>query len=207
MTAERHGYFVTIDGPGGAGKSTTVRLLARILTDRGCSVCATSQPSADQLGTIARYSTARYSGYALACLVAADRYHHQELIRHNRSTGKVVLCDRYVPSSYVLQRMDDVPIEFIEAINAAADVPDLAVFLTADPEVTAARISERGTRTRFENGVHSSRTEAQLYADAIRRLARRGYPVVTLDTTDKTPKAVADVIAEGIAQGMGLPPS
>lgn len=207
MTAERHGYFVSVDGPGGAGKSTTVRLLARILTDRGYQVCATTQPSHDQLGTIARYHAARYTGHALACLVAADRYHHQELIRHNLCTGKVVLCDRYVPSSYVLQRMDGVPIEFIEAINAAADIPDLAVVLAADPEVTAARINERGTRTRFENGVDSSRTEALLYTDAINRLARRGYPFVTLDTTDRTPDAVADVIAEGIARGMSLPPS
>lgn len=207
MTSDRRGYFVTIDGLGGAGKSTTARLLASILSDRGYSVCTTTQPSHDQLGTIARYGTARYSGYSLACLVAADRYHHQELIRHNLSTGNVVVCDRYVPSSYVLQRMDGVPIEFIEAINAATDVPDLAVILTAEPEVTAARINQRGTHTRFETGAESSRTETQLYNEAMERLAVRGYPLVTLDTTDKTPDAVAAVIADGIAQRMGLPPS
>lgn len=49
---------------------------------------------------------------------------------------RIVLCDRYVTSSYVLQRIDAVPIEFIEALNAAADVPDLAVILTAHPAVT-----------------------------------------------------------------------
>jgi hypothetical protein len=48
----------------------------------------------------------------------------------------IVVCDRYVASSYVLQRLDDVPIEFVEAINAATDVPDLAVILTAEPNMT-----------------------------------------------------------------------
>jgi hypothetical protein len=34
-----------------------------------------------------------------------------------------VLCDRYVASSCVLQRLDRVPMEFIEALNADADRP------------------------------------------------------------------------------------
>lgn len=73
--------------------------------------------------------------------------------------------------------------------------------------MTAARINQRGTHTRFETGAESSRTEAQLYTEAMERLTLRGYPLVALDTTNKTPDAVAEVIADGIAQRMGFPPS
>jgi thymidylate kinase len=78
-----------------------------------------------------------------------------------------------VPSSYVLQRTDGVQIEFIEALNADVDQPDLAVILTADSVVTLDRITARGTRHRFETGLTSSTQEAELYADTAARLTAR----------------------------------
>lgn len=135
-----------------------------------------------------------------ACLVAADRYHHLATdIRPNVAAGKIVICDRYVPSSYVLQRMDGVPLRFIEALNADTDRPDLAVILTADPTTTAARIARRGAHTRFESGIDTSRAEADLYRDAAERLITTGYPLVTIDTTDVDPQQVAAMIGARIA--------
>jgi dTMP kinase len=132
MITSARGVFVTVDGLGGAGKSTTVQHLRRYLAEQGHTVHATTEPSYKQLGTLARHGTDTYSGHALACLVSADRYHHLDAeIRPHLAAGRIVVCDRYV-ASYVLQRMDGVPIEFIEAINAAVDVPDLAVILTTE---------------------------------------------------------------------------
>lgn len=199
------GLFATVDGPGGAGKTTTVGHLAGYLSDRGYAVHATTEPSHGQLGHIARYHTGTYSGHALACLVAADRYHHLTTdIRPNLAAGKIVICDRYVPSSYVLQRMDGVPLPFIEALNADADRPDLAVILTADPATTAARIARRGPHTRFETGIDTSRAEADLYRDTAQRLVARGYPLVSIDTTQIEPFDVATAIGTRIAQLMDL---
>lgn len=206
MTGHR-GLFVTIDGPGGAGKSSTTRLLHHRLASQGYAVHPTTEPSHDQLGEIARHGTDTYSGHALACLVAADRYHHLATeIRPQLAAGRIVLCDRYVASSYVLQRMDGVPIDFIEALNSAADIPDLAVILTVDPEVTARRIHERGAHSRFEAGIATSRTEAELYADATHRLTRRDYPILAIDTTKSAIEQVVDMIAQRIAQLAASPP-
>ncbi|WP_433270785.1 dTMP kinase [Actinosynnema sp. CS-041913] len=196
-----NGLLVTVDGPGGAGKSTTVRHLHDLLTAQGHEVHATTEPSHDLLGRTARDNSDTYSGHALACLVAADRYHHLTTdIRPHLDQGHIVLCDRYVASSYVLQRMDGVPLHFIETLNAAADTPGLAVILTADPTTTADRIAHRGTRHRFETGVTTSRTESDLYEDTIRRLTERGYPILAIDTTTTASDQVAAMIAQRVNQ-------
>jgi dTMP kinase len=105
----------------------------------------------------------------------------------------------------MLQRIDGVPIDFVEAINAQADTPHLAVVLTADPLVTADRITHRGAHNRFESGLDSSRVEADLCADTIARLAERRYPLMIIDTGRTPSEVVVDMIVERIAHLAGVP--
>jgi dTMP kinase len=86
-------------------------------------------------------------------------------------------------------------------------VPDLAVILTAEPTVTAHRIDLRGAHSRFENGIITSHTETGLYQDTIARLTERGYPLLSLDTTDTPSAQIADAIATRIAALAGIPPA
>lgn len=67
MTAK--GVFISIDGPGGAGKSTIAALVAGQLGGRGLPVRATTEPSRTTLGNLIRASTDTYRRMALACLV------------------------------------------------------------------------------------------------------------------------------------------
>ncbi|MBO0874853.1 MAG: dTMP kinase [Pseudonocardia sp.] len=139
---------MTIDGPGGVGKSTTTRYLHRRLATRGYDVYATAEPSDDALGRLAR-RPGTYTKHALACLVAADRYHHLDTEIHPAlRAGRIVVSDRYVPSSYVLQRIDGVPLDFIEAINTDTDIPDLAVLLTAARSPPGSTNAEHATASR-----------------------------------------------------------
>lgn len=195
------GLFITFDGMAGAGKTTAVGLLGGYLRDLGYQVHTTAEPTRDTLGKLARRETDRYRGRALACLIAADRYHHVETeIRPRLQRGEIVLCDRYVASSYVLQQIDGVSLEFIEALNRGVDLPDLAVMLLADPEETASRIAVRGAHDRFQSGVNASRTEAGMYSEVASGLHRQGLPVVTVDTTRRDPQAVVQLLAERIAE-------
>lgn len=161
------GIFVSLDGPGGAGKSATAALVCGQLASRGLQVCATAEPSSTPLGRMIRASTDIYRGMALACLVAGDRHHHLATeIRPQRQAGAIVICDRYLPSSLVLQRMDDVGWDTIWQLNSGAEPPDLAVILNAAPAVLTRRLAGRGgTHSRFERRPDGPATEAALYQD------------------------------------------
>jgi len=178
------GQLVTLDGPGGAGKSTLVRRVADRRDAAGVPVHATTEPSHGPAGRLARANTAIFRGHALACLVAADRYHHLETeIRPALADGKVVICDRYVASSYALQVLDGVEESFVAAINAHAEPPDLAVILTCDPDVLKRRLAIRGSHGRFEDTSELSRAEPDRFAEIATMLAAEGTRTLVLDST------------------------
>lgn len=159
------------------------------------------EPTHGELGELARYKTDLYQGHALACLIAADRYHQLATeIRPRVQQGEIVLCDRYVASSYVLQQMDGVPLPFIESLNGHADRPDLAVMLLTDAAEAAARVAARGAHDRFQAGISTSRIEARMYREAASYLAGRGVPVLTIDTTHRDPRGVVEQVAERITE-------
>lgn len=70
------GLFVSVDGPSGAGKSTIVAHLAQFLVASGEEIHVTAEPSTGPIGRLCRELTETVTGCALACLYAADRYHH-----------------------------------------------------------------------------------------------------------------------------------
>jgi dTMP kinase len=194
------GMFVSLDGPGGAGKSTAAALICRQLADRGLRVQATTEPSPTSLGDLIRASTDTYRGLALACLVAGDRHHHLATqIRPQRRAGAIVICDRYLPSSLVLQRIDGVEWNTIWQLNIGADPPELAVILNARPEALARRLAARGGRhSRFERLPQGPATEHALYDDTATRLTALGWPICNIDSTDRAPGDVAAIVTDRI---------
>ena len=202
----RRGLFVSVDGPSGAGKSTIVAHLEQLLIADGEHVHTTAEPSNTAIGRLARELTETVTGPALACLYSADRYHHIETeIRPHLDAGKIVLCDRYVPSGLVMQRFDGVDPAFLWALNSAADRPDLAVLLEADPAVIAQRLGDRGPRNRFQTAPGSSHAEAHFYRQAFDRLVHAGYDVLRLDVSTRTPEQAAAQIHDRLHDFFPVP--
>jgi dTMP kinase len=134
----QRGLFVSIDGPSGAGKSTIVQHLAQLLVAEGEDVYVTAEPSDGPIGVLARELTESVTGYALACLYAADRYYHVVAeIEPNLRASRTVISDRFIPSGLVMQRFDGIDLQFLWQLNAEVGRPDLAVILEADADVIA----------------------------------------------------------------------
>ncbi len=195
MTGTKRGVFVTVDGPGGVGKSTVTAAVARQLQHQGLTVHPTREPTDTALGNLARHGTEEYQGMTMACLIAADRYQHLTTeIRPALARGAVVLCDRYIASSLVLQRIDGVATETVWSLNRSVDRPDLSVILTAEPEVIARRLERRGAHSRYERLPKSSRTEHALFAEAATFLTAAGFRTLVLDATATEPDHLAQTI-------------
>jgi dTMP kinase len=193
----QRGVFVSIDGPSGAGKSTIVHHLAQLLVAAGEEVHVTAEPSNGPIGLLCRELTETTTGHALACLYAADRYHHLEAeVRPNTTAGRVVISDRYIPSALVMQRFDGIDPAFLWQLNAEADRPDLAVILEADPEVIAERLHERGPHNRFQLSPGSSHAEVHFYRQATDRLIQAGFDVLRVDCNEGPPEHSAAAIRD-----------
>lgn len=193
------GMFISVDGPGGAGKTTVVSLIADILTASGMLVHHTTQPSRTELGDHIRRGTHTYRGMALACLVAGDRHHQLATeIVPALANGAVVLCDRYLPSSLVLQRLDGLSTATVWQLNTGVLEPDTAVLLNGDPEIIGRRLRARGTNSRFEQEPASSHAESRLYHQTAAELADAGWPLLPVDVTATRPEAIAQDIAQHI---------
>jgi dTMP kinase len=194
------GRFIVIDGPSGVGKTTTTALLCDHLAKDGWEVAATKEPTQSTLGTTARNGTDEFRGLTLACLVAADRYHHLEReIRPALADGMVVVCDRYLATSLVLQRLDGVDPDFLWDINRHIDRPDLTIILTGDPTRSRARAADRGTHSRFHRGgAEAGRAENDLYLQVATELTEAAFTVQVYDVSDHQPEQVAAALFDQV---------
>ena len=116
--------FVVIEGLDGAGKSTQVALLRRMLAQRGVESEYLHFPRFDAPvygELIARFLRGEFGGadsvdpYLVALLFAGDRADAAQTIRTWLAEGRAVVLDRYVWSNVAYQcaRLD-VPFAFVE---------------------------------------------------------------------------------------------
>jgi dTMP kinase len=193
------GFLIAIEGPNAVGKTTITGRLAAVLRAHGAVVHVTAEPSATPLGRLVRSAESYLAGRALALAVAADRYAHldSEITPALRS-GKVVITDRYVQSSLVLQRLDGLGLDEIWSYNSHVAVPGMSVYLEDDPDVITARLMQRPALSRLEAQGSPAR-ELALYGDAFRFLARRRWPQARIDCRGLNPEGVAAAIMARLA--------
>jgi dTMP kinase len=146
--------FLVFEGIDGSGTTTQRTLIAERLRARGHRVHETREPSDGRIGALTRALLAVVPGQprtvdaaGLALLFAADRLEH--LVREVEpalARGEIVICDRYVVSSWVYQSLDCDP-AWVRTINARARWPDRTFVFDLDPELALARVAERRAAT------------------------------------------------------------
>ncbi len=146
MTDASRGVFVALEGGEGAGKSTQIAALARMLGRDGREVVTCREPGGTSIGERLRealFATADDDfppapETELLIFNAARAQLVQEVILPALERGAVVLCDRFTGSTVAYQHYGrGVPRDLVNAANAVATgglQPHLVVLLQQEPE-------------------------------------------------------------------------
>ena len=167
--------FITLEGPEGSGKSTQLRLLTTFLREHGFNVVATREPGGTPIGDEIRgilhhVDNTAMSPIAEVLLYAASRAQLvSEIIRPALVAGKLVICDRYIDSTFAYQGygrgLDQDMLKALTSIATGDLWPDLTLLL--DVEVST------GLARRLSEGEEMNRLD--LEESAFHERVRRGY--------------------------------
>lgn len=154
------GYFITVEGTEGVGKTTNLNFIQQCLERQGISVIRTREPGGTPLAEDIRelLLTPRDEPVAelteLLLMFAARAQHLQQVIRPALDAGQWVLCDRFTDATYAYQGggrgMDTTQIATLEQVVQAELRPDLTLLLDLPVEIGLARARARSTPDRFE---------------------------------------------------------
>ncbi|MBE5778165.1 MAG: dTMP kinase [Clostridiales bacterium] len=136
------GWFITMEGPDGSGKTTQANLLEKSLVQYGFDVHRTREPGGCPISEeirriILSKDNMEMSPVCEALLYAASRAQHvSEVIRPGVEKGRVVFSDRFVDSSVAYQGGGrQLGVKLVQQINAPAVdgmLPEATVYLDID---------------------------------------------------------------------------
>lgn len=174
------GKFITFEGPDGCGKTTIVEMIYKKLEDLGYKVIKTREPGGTDISekirdVILDVNNDEMSPRCEALLYTASRAQHtEEKIIPYLNKGYIVLCERYILSSYAYQGYGRGLLEGVVAINDFATSglrPDLTILLMGDYRVGLERKNEMGAdrleleSTDFHKKVYKGYEEIAKYED------------------------------------------
>src|SRR5699024_3094387 len=146
------GYFITLEGGEGAGKTSAIQYISSQLMALGYDVLTTREPGGIQIAeqireVILDRNNTEMEGRTEALLYAAARRQHLiEKIIPALEQGKIVLCDRFIDSSLAYQgHARGIGMEEVLQINRFAIdglLPDLTLFFDLPPAIGLQRIAE-----------------------------------------------------------------
>lgn len=194
MERSDNGTFITFEGIDGAGKSTHIRFLAKVLQENGLDVVHVREPGGTSIGEQLRgivldprNSEISPRTELLIYEAARSQLMHETIIPALQS-GDVVLCDRFIDSTIAYQGYGrDLSLNFINQANSFATdgiVPDLTFFMGCSYRGKESdRVDSRDTKDRIER-------EDLYFKERIRKgfsdlIANEPDRFVCIDTTGK----------------------
>lgn len=193
--SERGGFFLTIEGVEGAGKSTLAESLAQHLRSAGSDVVVTAEPGGDPVAERIRRllldSVDSICDRAELLLFEASRAQHVEtVILPALRRGAVVICDRFADSSLAYQGYArGIDRDTVRTLNDYATTslrPDLTILLDVPSRIGL-------QRQRKTDRISSEST-------AFHIAVREGYLAVAADDPERFAVIDATRSAEEVLQ-------
>jgi len=154
------GYFISLEGGEGAGKSTQSKRIVQWLSERGHVVVETREPGGTVISEQIRklLLDTRNAGLnpvsELLLMFAARSQLVEEVIRPSLADGKVVVCDRFTDASYAYQgggrQLGAATVASLEKVVLGDLQPDLTLLFDVPVETGMQRVAGRGAADRFE---------------------------------------------------------
>ena len=145
----KKGIFITVEGTDGSGKTTQINLMKSYLEGKGYNVILTREPGGTSIGEKIRSiildpQNKEMTEITEMLLCASARAQIiTELIKPAIDQGKIVICDRFIDSSYAYQGYGrGIELDLITKINDVAIckiMPDITLWFNIPPDAALKR--------------------------------------------------------------------
>lgn len=160
MSAGTNGFFISLEGGEGAGKSTQHSRIVDWLSTHGKTVVEAREPGGTAVSEQIRQvlldtRNAGLNPTAELLLMFASRSQLvEEVIRPALADGSVVVCDRFADASYAYQgggrQLGAKTVAMVESLVLDGLQPDLTLLFDLPVETGMRRVAGRGIADRFE---------------------------------------------------------
>lgn len=154
------GFFISLEGGEGAGKSTQHRRIVEWLSSQGRTVVEAREPGGTPVSEQIRQVLldTRNAGLnataELLLMFAARSQLVQEVILPALADGNVIVCDRFADASYAYQgggrQLGAETVAKVEQLVLKNLQPDLTLLFDIPVELGMTRVAGRGEADRFE---------------------------------------------------------
>lgn len=198
---QKKGKFITFEGCDGSGKSTQLKLLSDYLSKNNIPHIFTREPGGGKISEAIREillngKNSEMTDECEALLYSASRVQHlRDRVQPALERGELVVCDRYVDSSFAYQAYArGLGVDFIEKINAYAIEnysPDLTIFIDLSPKEAFLRKHGADENDRLEQAGMSFHEKVY---EGYKELARTKERIVTVNGRQTPDEIFADVL-------------
>ena len=211
--------FITFEGINGSGKSTQAKSLFERLQKQGKDVILTKEPGGlgnfqgKEFCTEMRRlicQTKNISTITEMFLVLASRKEHTDkLILPSLQAGKIVICDRYIDSTYAYQCCDNWDnMNFVSLLNKEIGclTPDITFFMDISVELSEYRLAplilgsiEHGNTAGYKKYDELATEHMQKIANTYRFLATKNNDRIKTIDGSLSVEEIARIIDEELS--------
>lgn len=196
----QRGFFITLEGAEGVGKTTNLEFIQTYLAKNGLKVVVTREPGGTPLAEEIRQLllTSREELVNLHAetllMFAARAQHARNMIEPIVQRGDTVLCDRFTDSTYAYQGggrgVSQAELELLAHFSHGDLWPDLTIYLDAPVDRAFNRISDR-EKDRIES---SGRDFFERVRRKYLEMAENDSRIVVVDADQELPFVQEDLI-------------